>query len=89
MPSVYILLLENGSYYVGATTDFARRLQEHNKCDHAGTKYSKPAKVLLVQECATFSLARKIESKLKRYKSRKLLEKIVREGSIDIKLLGA
>lgn len=85
---VYILLLENNSYYVGSTTDFSRRIKEHNKCNHAGTKYSKPQKVLLVQEFATYSLAHKIESRLKRSKSRKLIDKIIADGNINIKLLG-
>ena len=31
MPTVYILLCNNGEYYVGSTADIEKRLNEHQK----------------------------------------------------------
>jgi len=67
-PCVYILLLENGNYYIGSTRDLNRRFKEHQRKDHAGTRYSMPLRILFSQECDTYSVARKIELKLKKLK---------------------
>jgi predicted GIY-YIG superfamily endonuclease len=87
-PCVYIIELKCGKYYVGSTTNFDQRYKQHQRRDHAGTSFSKPINVLLVQHFETYSMARKVEAKIKSKKSRVLIEKIIQNKSIDIKLLG-
>jgi len=79
-PCVYILLLENSQYYIGATTNLPRRIKEHDKLCKPGTKYKKVVKILFVQECSSFGKARSAEHKLKKYKSRTVLNKIIKDG---------
>lgn len=81
-PCVYILLLENGQYYVGSTTNLQRRIKEHQGKYKAGTKYQDIIKVAFYQEFDSYSEARKIENRLKRYKNKKIIEKIISDGKI-------
>ena len=88
-PCVYILFLENGQYYIGSSNDFERRYGEHLQCNHAGTKYAKPLRVEPIQYFEDYGFARRVEAKLKRLKSRIIIEKIIDNKKIDISLLGA
>jgi len=58
MPWMYILECADGSYYVGSTTDLARRLWEHN--EGVGAKYTarrRPVKLVYSAEFATIAEA--------------------------------
>ena len=82
---VYILEIDNGQYYIGSTTCLSRRIKEHKLASHAGTRYTKQIRLIFYQEFENNLVARKIELKLKKFKSKKIIEKIVSEGSIKIK----
>ena len=71
---------------MGSTNNIRRRLQEHRLANHAGTRYSKHIKLLLVQEYDSVSQARKIEARIKKFKSRKILDKIIADGIITTDL---
>jgi putative endonuclease len=83
-PCVYILLLNKSDYYVGSTTDIERRLSEHKLGNHAGTRYCHNIELVFTQEYDDYPSARKIESRLKKFKNKKILERIVRDGKIKL-----
>lgn len=85
-PCVYILQLENNQYYIGATKNLDRRLKEHRLGKKQGTKYSKKIKLLFYQEYNDYSDARKIENRLKKFKNKKIIEKIIKNDKITIKI---
>lgn len=63
---VYLLLIENGSYYCGYTDDVEKRFQKH--LSGKGAKYTranKPVKIVWQQTFATKSEALKAEHKIK------------------------
>lgn len=81
---IYILKLDNGQYYIGSTTNIDRRIEEHKKGIKAGTRYSKNIELVFQQEYNSFSDTRKVEHKLKKMKSRKIIEKIIEDGTIKL-----
>lgn len=83
MSWVYILKsLKDGRYYVGSTTDLARRFAEHSRGDVRSTKAFLPFQLVFKQEFSTYAQARRLELRLKKYKRRDFLEKIIRDGEI-------
>ena len=74
----------NYKYYVGSTKNLTRRLEEHNSGRSKYTSFSKPFKLVFSQEFSTQREARSIEYRLKKFKSRKIVEKIIKEGYIKI-----
>lgn len=87
MGTVYILQsLVNNRYYIGSTNDLVRRLEEHNKGNSKYTKLTRPFKLVFSQEFRDLEMARRVEYKLKRQKSKKLIEKIIKDQKI---LMGA
>lgn len=83
MAYVYILKSElNGIYYIGSTRDLARRLCEHNRGQTASTKNLRPW-VCVFSHKTEKATARAIEKKLKSYKSRVIIDRIVSEGEIN------
>ena len=63
---VYLLLIENGSYYCGYTTDVQKRFQKHQSGLGAKyTKANKPIKIAWYKQCKTKSEALKLEYKIK------------------------
>ena len=83
---VYIIESEkNGRYYLGSTQDLENRLREHNNGEVAATKYLRPLRLIFSQQFESVSMARRVEYKLKRYKSRRILEKVIADGKILIR----
>ena len=84
MPFVYILKsIKNGTYYIGSTVDLERRIEEHNNGNSKYTSKLRPLKLEFNQEYSSLGDARKVENKLKRLKSRKIIERIIKEGYIS------
>jgi putative endonuclease len=81
---VYILLCANNRYYIGSTNDLERRFNEHNKGFVKATKYLLPVKFVFFQELSDLKQARGLELKLKKFKSRKIIEQIIKDGFIKI-----
>ena len=83
MAFVYILQSEkNNRYYIGSTNDIRRRLAEHLSGKTASLKHLLPVKLVFSQNVTSLGDARRIEIKLKKYKSRVILEKIIKDGTI-------
>jgi putative endonuclease len=86
MAWVYIIESEkNGRYYLGSTQDLENRLREHNNGEVASTKYLRPLRLIFSQQFKSVSIARRVEYKLKKYKSRRILEKVIADGKILIR----
>lgn len=75
---VYILQsLKNGRYYIGSTKDLKKRLTEHNQGLVKATKYITPLQLKVFIKCSDITIAKKAEYRLKKYKNRKILEKVI------------
>jgi len=64
----YILQCNDGTYYVGSTSDMERRMQQHNH-SKAGAHYTKirrPVILIYSEHCETYAAVRKREAELKR-----------------------
>ena len=84
---VYFLKSEvNGRYYIGSTNNVDRRLDQHNNGESKYTKLTKPFKLVFSQEYESLKKARQIEFKLKKLKRRDIIEKIIKEGHINLDL---
>ena len=85
----YILLCADDSYYVGATDDPQRRLQEHNQGKGSDwTAARRPLVLIWAEEHPTLTAARKRENQLKRWSRAKktaLIEGSLRLPSADRK----
>lgn len=85
MGTVYILKsLVNGRYYIGSTNDLERRLFEHNHGKTKSIMFSRPYELVFKQVYASITEARRVERKLKKFKSRIIIEKIIKEGFIHL-----
>lgn len=83
MPSVYILQsIRNDSYYVGSTKHLKERLREHKQGKSRYTRHICPLKLVFSQEFPSLRDARKVEYRLKKLKSRDILERIIKDGEI-------
>lgn len=79
-PVVYILQsLKNGRYYIGSTIDLDRRFEEHSSGFVKATKNIRPLKIVASIVCNNPSESRKSEYRLKQYKSRKIIENVIRD----------
>ena len=88
MTYVYILQSQkNGRYYIGSTNNPQIRLQQHNDGQVTATKYTRPFVLVFKQMFETQKEARVIEAKLKKFKSRRIIEQIIADGII--KTVGA
>lgn len=81
---VYILQSDNGRYYVGSTSDLKRRVRQH-KSGHTYTT-RRMSNVILVfsQEFSHIKEARIVEKKIKSWKRKDFIEKIIKDGFIKI-----
>ncbi len=76
---VYIIYSSSiDRYYVGETVDFVERLDQHNKHYYKGTYTAQVSdwQEFLVMECVDISHAKRLESFIKRMKSRKFIESL-------------
>ncbi len=87
MAFVYVLQSErNGRFYIGSTNNLEERYIEHNSGQSPYTRNNRPYKVVFFQEYKSLEEARKIEFKLKSFKNRKIIEKIIEEKVIKLKV---
>ena len=77
---VYILeSIKNNRYYVGSTDNVFRRIQEHNAGRVSSTKNTRPWIIKVFIECADLSDARSSEYRLKKYKRKDILKKVIQD----------
>lgn len=85
-PCVYILQSQkNKRYYIGSTINVNRRLHEHNIGKVKATKYLRPLELKFFYPTESIKEARQLEYKLKKLKSRKIIDKIIKNKKISTK----
>lgn len=85
-PGIYILQsLKNGTYYIGSTTNAENRLEDHNSSKVTATRYLIPWALKFFQQTTTLKEAKQLEFKLKKLKSKIIIEKIIKNQKITIK----
>lgn len=78
---VYILKsLKNNSYYVGSTNDIEKRLSQHNSGLNYSTKKLRPLILERFLLCDSLKEARQNEYRLKKYKRKDILEKVIKDS---------
>jgi len=81
---VYILCFDKlNHYYIGSTNNIDRRLEQHRRGHTPSTKRLGNFQLVFSQEFTTLLEARRIESKLKSWKRRDFIKKIISDGTIQ------
>ena len=81
MFSMYILQsITTDRYYIGHTDSLSRRLEEHNTGLSKYTRNYRPWRLVYSEEYATRSKAIMRELEIKRKKSRKYIEGLIKAG---------
>ena len=84
---LYILQSElNSRYYIGSTTELTKRMHEHSKGYVKATRNIRPLKLRFFKKFDTIREARRIEYKLKKMKSKIILERIINEQELKLTL---
>jgi putative endonuclease len=81
LPKFYCYVLKslkNNDYYIGSTKDYGKRLKQHNSWLVRSTKYGIPWKLVYYESFRTLKEARKRELQIKRWKSRKAIERLLK-----------
>ncbi len=79
MPNCYILYSSKlDKYYVGSTTDMPRRLEEHNRGKEKFTRTGCPWILVYIEIFTDLLDARRRELQIKKQKSRKYIETLIR-----------
>lgn len=84
---IYILKSDKtGKYYIGSSDNPERRLEtQHNIGFVRSTRSGIPWKLVFKQEYIDLQTARKVEYKIKKLKSRIIIEKIITENFCKLK----
>lgn len=81
MVGVYILRSDkNSCFYVGSTSDIEKRLIYHNLGRVKSTRNLRPWKLIRFLPCENEAVARGNELRLKKYKRKDILEKVIKDG---------
>jgi putative endonuclease len=84
MHYLYILKSEEtGKYYIGESCDVEKRLEKHTSGKTSYGKRNNKVKLVFKKTLGNRSEAKKLESFLKRQKSRKFIDKFI-DGKINI-----
>jgi putative endonuclease len=91
MEKVYVYIIQSEKtlgYYIGQTDDVEKRLKEHNSSDNQDyTKRDQPWVLIKTILCNCRIQARKIETHIKKMKSRKYIENLIKYEEISHKFL--
>ena len=82
MAFVYILQSKrNGHFYVGSTDHFQQRMKQHQEGKIRTTRRLLPVDLVLKQQCSDIQTAKRVERKIKKFKRRDYIQKIVLDGT--------
>ncbi|MEK7528546.1 MAG: GIY-YIG nuclease family protein [Patescibacteria group bacterium] len=87
MSSCYLYILEstqNNGYYIGSSKRLDNRLHEHNTGLVKSTRNKGPWIIKFFQKYNSEKEARHIEHRLKKFRRRDIIEKIISDGIIKI-----
>jgi len=74
----YILQsVKNGYYYIGSANNIERRLMQHSKGSVRATKNLRPLTIKCFIPCVGLTEAKKSEYRLKSYKRKDILDKVI------------
>jgi putative endonuclease len=79
--SYYLYILQsqlNRKFYTGSSDDPKRRLLFHNSIEKGFTARYRPWKLVFAKEFPSKSLAQKAERKIKSWKSRLMIERLIK-----------
>jgi len=80
---IYVLQFQkNTRYYVGSTDNLKRRLYQHAKGNTPSTKSLGSFQMVFQQKVASLAIARRIEKRIKSWKRKDFIEKIIKDGFI-------
>ena len=83
MACVYVLESKKDKrFYVGSTSNLEARLWRHNQGYEKATKPYRPYKIVFRQECSSINEARLLELKIKKWKRKDFILKIIHSGVI-------
>ncbi|OGY45639.1 MAG: hypothetical protein A2744_03050 [Candidatus Buchananbacteria bacterium RIFCSPHIGHO2_01_FULL_44_11] len=82
MAYLYILKTSKNTYYVGSTNDIEQRLSYHQSGKVKSTKDKLPVTLVFKEYYKTKAEAQLKEYKLKRWKSKRMLEGVIKQGPI-------
>ena len=81
MGVVYILQSETTArFYIGSTADLPRRLDEHQRGHSPATLGRGPWKLVYQEEFSSLAEARRREAEIKRWKSAKLIHRLIAQS---------
>ena len=81
---VYILKSGSDKYYIGSTNDLPRRLEQHRSGHTPSTKRMGELELVFSQEYDNLKDARNVEFRIKKFKRKDFIEKIIKESCIKI-----
>ena len=80
---VYILKFDkDGRFYIGSTNNLGRRLKQHRQGAVPSTKYQGSFRLAFSQKVQSLKIARSAERKIKSWKRKDFIEKIIVDGKI-------
>jgi len=80
-PGVYILESQkNKRYYIGSTDNVESRIYEHNLGKVSSTRNMRPWSLRVFIICSTLTEAKQSEYRLKKYKRKDILDKVILDG---------
>ncbi len=75
---IYILKSKTADkYYIGSSENPERRLEFHNTIEKGFTARNRPWEIVFTQEFTSKTVATKVERKIKSWKSRKMIERVI------------
>ncbi len=77
MICAYILKCNDGTFYVGSTSNLERRLIEHKSKQNGYTKSRLPIQLVFKKEFRTLTEARKFEYFIKKQRNVKFYQKLI------------
>lgn len=80
MAYVYILKTNNNTYYIGSTNDLKTRLRQHQSGKVKSTRDKLPVQLIFKEYHSSKSKAQKKEYTIKRWKNKKMIEKLIELG---------
>jgi len=78
MPSIYILKDKNEKIYIGSCVSIRERFNDHLRGNTKSTKYFVNPKICWQKEVSDLKEARYIEKKIKKWKSRKMINLLIK-----------
>lgn len=75
---VYILeSIRNNRFYIGSTINIQKRVEDHNLGRVKATQHIQPLSLKIFIPCETLTAARIAEYRLKQYKRKDILERVI------------